>query len=418
MKGFPDRRVLMLLENNPFRYDPRPRAEALALLGRGYSVSVISPRPKGAKFFEIDSGVHVYHFPAPPEGNGFVGYLMEYLYATFALLVLSILVFVREGFDILHAHNPPDTLFVIAGFYRLLGRRFVFDHHDLAPEMYLARYGAHSRQWIYRTLLWLEQMSCRMANHVIATNGSYRTIELTRDHVLPERVTIVRNGPDPDVIKPLEPVPGLRDKAGTILCYLGKMAPQDGVDYLIRALTCLLGLGKGDWYCVLVGDGDAVPRLKLLAGELSLTNHLCFTGLVPPSEVPHYLSAADICVSPEPSNSYNDRSTTIKAMEYMAVMKPTVAFDLPEHRATLGEAAVYARPNDELDFARQIAMLIDDPARRLCMGRIGRERIERELAWSHQKDRLLEAYARLESGFKVESHSTPNLRDPSIKGKG
>jgi glycosyltransferase involved in cell wall biosynthesis len=228
---------------------------------------------------------------------------------------------------------------------------------------------------------------------VIATNESYRAIEMARGRVPAERITVVRNGPHLESLHPVEPDAALRQRAGTILGYVGRMGPQDGVDYLLRALYHLVyDLDRRDVFCVIIGKGDMLPELKTLAKELDVEKHVWFTGWIPDEDLIRYLSTADICIDPDPSNPFNDHSTMVKMMEYMALGKPIVAFDLPEHRVTAQAAALYARPNDELDFARQIAALMDDPERRKTMGQQGQERVETELAWSHQEEHLLEAY--------------------------
>jgi len=388
----------MLLENNPFPSDARPRREAQALVRAGYRVSVISPRSHGRKVHDGVDGVRLYQFPPPPDARGFLGYLWEYAYSTAVMSTLSLVVLLREGFDILHVHNPPDTFFPIGAFYKLLGKRFVYDHHDLAPEMYSARFkdGNGGNPLVYHTLALLEKLTCRLADRVITTNESYKAMEMSRGRVPAGRITVVRNGPDPLKLQPVEPDPALRQKAGTILGYVGTINPQDGVDYLLRALRYLIyDLGRRDIFCVIIGRGVMLPELKALATSLSIQDHVWFTGWVSDEDLVHYLSTTDICVDPDPSNPFNDRCTMVKMLEYMALAKPIVAFDLPEHRVTAQDAALYARPNDELDFARQIAALMDDPERRAEMGRLGRARIENELAWSYQEIHLLEAYRAL-----------------------
>ena len=370
--------VLMLLENNPYQSDPRPKREACTLVKAGYRVSVICPRPPGGKLYEVMDGVRLYQFPAPAAANGLLGYLWEYGYSMVVTFVISLLVFLREGFDVIHAHNPPDTFFLIAAFYKLLGKRFVYDHHDLAPEMYYARFGDGGNRFVYHTLVLLEKLSCRLADCVIVTNESYKAVEMERGQMPAERITIVRNGPDLEGLQPVEPDPALRQRADTILGYVGRMGPQDGVDYLLRALYHLI--------------------YDLDRRELHIEEYVWFTGWIPDEDLIRHLSTADICVDPDPSNPFNDRSTMVKMMEYMALGKPVVAFDLPEHRVTAQDTALYARPNDELDFARQIVVLMDDPERRKRMGQRGRERIETELAWSYQEEHLLEVYEVLSTG--------------------
>lgn len=394
------KRVLMLLENCPYPRDGRVRREARALVTAGYKVSVICPLSAGQHWREVLDGVHVYRFPAPPAGNGFLGYLWEYGYSIVATFFLSLLVLLREGFDVVHAHNPPDIFVFVAGFYKLFGKRFVYDQHDLAPEMYYVRFEGSGNRLVYHALVLLEKLSCRFADHVIATNQSYKTVEMQRGHVPERRITIVRNGPDLNCLQPRESDPDLRQKGKAIIAYAGVMGFQDGVDYLLRALQHLVcDLGRTDFFCVLVGTGDALPSLKSLTEQLDLAEHVLFAGWVEHAEVTRYISVADICVAPEPSNPYNDRSTAVKMMEYMALGKSIVAFDLPEHWVTAQDAAVYARSNDEFDFAQQIAALMDDPERRKKIGQMGRERIDGELAWPYQEKHLLEAYDALNRGF-------------------
>ncbi len=401
MKASAGNRVLMLLENAAYPQDERVRQEATTLAAAGYQVSVISCRWKDQPARELIDGVHVFRFPGPPSASGLVGYLWEYGYSMVVMFALSLSVLREKGFDILHGHHPPDTFALIAAFYKLFGKRYVLDHHDLAPELYSSLFGDGGNRLVYRTLLLFEKLSCRLADCVIATNESYKAIEMQRDRVPEERIHVVRNGPSHDRLRPVEPDPALRAKASTILGYVGAMGPQDGVDYLLRALRFLIhDLGRHDVFCVIVGMGSVLPDLSALAKQLEIDQHVWFTGWVSDEDMVRYLSTVDICVDPDPSNPLNDRSTMAKIMEYMALGKPIVAFDLPEHRFSAQGAAVYAQANDELDFAGQIALLIDDPERRKEMGRLGRERIEAELGWPHQSKKLLHAYETLKRGVK------------------
>jgi len=401
------KRVLMLLENNPYPEDMRVRREAISLTAAGYDVTVICPAPKGRPWYETIDGVRAYRFRAPASGDGFLGYLWEYGYSLAATFFLSLLVCFRHGFDIIHAHNPPDLFVLIAMFYRITGKRFVFDHHDLSPEMYQARFRSGGNQFVFRVLVSFEKLTCWMADHVISTNESYKTVVMERGNVPEDRITIVRNGPNLNRVKQVDPDEKLRQKAGTIIGYVGVMGFQDGIDYLLRALHHLIHeLDQTDFYCVLVGKGDARDSLIELAAELKLDDHVWFTGRVPDDDLLRFLSTADICVVPDPSNPFNDRSTMIKMMEYMALSKPIVAFDLPEHQVSAADAALYAQPNDELDFARQLALLMADADRRREMGRLGRQRVETELAWSQQEQCLLDAYQRL-AGERSMSTTEP-----------
>jgi glycosyltransferase involved in cell wall biosynthesis len=387
------KRILMLLENRPYPQDPRVRREAMALSAAGYKVTVICPSDPGQPSRETVKGVQVYRYAPPPPANGFLGYLWEYGYAMAATFVLSLRVFFGDGFEVVHAHNPPDTFVFIAGFYKLFGKRFIFDHHDLSPEMYRARFPGGGSLLVYDVLVLLEKLTCRLANHVIATNESYKKIEMERGRVPEARITIVRNGIELDRLRSVEPDHALRQRGKMIIGYVGVMGFQDGVDNLLRALHHLLrDLRRTDFYCILIGDGDAWPGLKNLVRELALDEYVWLPGPIFGGDLLRYLSATDICVDPDPSNPYNDRSTMIKMMEYMALGKPIVAYDLPEHRFTAQQAAVYVPPNDEFAFAQAISELMDNPQRRETLAEFGRRRVRTELAWDFSVPQLLKAY--------------------------
>jgi glycosyltransferase involved in cell wall biosynthesis len=408
MKASAGSRILMLLENQTFPQDARVRSESYALVDAGYSVTVICPRRDGQPRSETVNGVRVIRYRRPPTGSGLWGYLLEYGYATAVAFLLSLWVAIRGGFDVVHSHNPPDTMFVIGAFFKLFGKRYVFDHHDLSPEMYNARFGGQGNPLVFRVLVLLERLSCKVADEVIATNESYREMEMRRDNVIPDRITIVRNGPDLARLRLVEPDSELRALAKTIIGYVGVMGYQDGVDYLLRAFHHLISdLGRSDFYAVLIGVGDAWDDLRVLADELSLGDHVRFTGTISDDDLRRYLSTADICVDPDPSNSFNDRSSMIKVSEFMALRKPIVMFDLVENRITAQQAAVVVPANDELAFARAIAELMDDPERRARMGTYGRRRVEETLAWSHWAPKLVDVYEQLLPirGAAVVSHS-------------
>lgn len=386
----------MLLENNPYPHDGRVRREAQTLVEAGYQVTVISPAPPGERLYETVDEVRVVRYRAPRERDGFIGYLLEYGYAMTITFFLTLLVSVRYGFDAIHAHNPPDTFVFVALWYRMLGKKFVFDHHDLAPEMYDARFPRSANPIVHRALLALERLTFRNADHVIATNESYKAIAIDRGGLPEERVTIVRNGPEPGRVQSVLPDADLRTRGATIIGYVGELAPHDGVDYLIRALAHLVnGLERQDFHCVVVGTGTSLPSLRQLASDLGIARFVTFTGWISDEQLMRYLSTADICVDPDPSNPFTDRSTMIKMTEYMALGKPIVAFDLPEHRRTAEGAALYARPNEESDLAEKLVELMDDPELRREMAEIGLRRVETELGWPHQQRRLLEAYERI-----------------------
>jgi glycosyltransferase involved in cell wall biosynthesis len=285
---------------------------------------------------------------------------------------------------------------LIGGFWKLFGKRFIFDQHDLAPEMYWARFAGKGNRFLHQALLFFERLSCRWADQVIVANESSRRLVVARTGVRPGKVAVVRNGPEACHLQLSEPIMSLCHDPRAVIGYVGVMGHQDGVDYLLRALAQLRrDLGRSDWRCVLVGDGETVPALKKLTVELGISGHVHFTGWLDYRDVPRYIAAMDICVAPDPSNEYSDRSTIIKLMEYMAQAKPIVAFDLPEHRVTAKGSALFASANNELDFARQIARLMDDTGLRQQLGQAGRARAASTLAWSQQEAVLIGAYEKI-----------------------
>ena len=402
-------KVLMLVENS-LPWDLRVHKESQTLQKSGYKVSVISLKKKGQKAREIINGVTVYRIPPVevfekkvPENAGifnrifahviaFIGYFVEYFYFSFMCFLLSFYVLIREGFDVIHAHNPPDTLFFVGAFYKLFGKKFVFDHHDLSPELYLSRFNC-KRNFIYKVLEIFEILSIKCSDVTIATNESYKSVEIKRGGIKPENVFIVRNGPDLERVRSVPKDPDLIKMNKSIIAYCGVMGPQDGVDYLLRAIRILaFEIGRTDFFCIIIGRGDAFEDLKKLAGELKIQEFVRFTGYIPDADMYRYLSTADICVDPDPSSPLNDVSTWIKIMEYMALGKPIVTFDLKETRFSARESAIYVEPNSEKEFAKAIVQLMDDPELRKRLGEYGRERISNELNWNIVGNNLLLAY--------------------------
>lgn len=401
MKAFAGKRVLMMMENTTYPLDLRVRQESLTLVSAGYQVSVICQRGQSQPWWENMDGIFVYRYPAPIQGQGGLSYVWEYAYSFVAMFILSLFVWLIRGFDIIHAANPPDMAVFIALFYKLFGKQFIFDHHDIAPELYLVRYPKKGSRFVHRVLTWLEAMSCKFADHIITTNQSHKEIEMRRGHVPEERITIVRNGPILDCFKLFQLASKLETNKDIVFGYVGAIAPQDGLDYFLRALQSLVTvLDRHDFSCVIIGNGSALNDLEIQSKQLGLLPYVSFTGFLPHTEALKFLSTVDICVDSDPSNIYNDHCTMIKMMEYMALSKPIVAFDLPEHRVTAGEAALYAQPNDELDFARKLKTLMDDPELRTRMGKLGRQRVENELAWQYQSVNLIRAYETMSAHSK------------------
>ena len=406
------RKILMLVENH-FPQDTRVTNEARLLVDAGYQVAVIALRKQSQARRETLDGIEVYRVPtlelfkktSPANGNrtnllfiklkSFLGYVVEYSYFTAACLIVSAYIFVRRGFDVMHAHNPPDTLFLVALPFKLLGKKFVFDQHDLCPELYRSRYSA-TEGFYTRFLRVFEWCSLKLADITIATNESYKQIQIKRANKNPSDVFVVRNGPNQMRMTPTAPSARLKGINKSILCYVGSLNPQDGVDYLLRSLRHLLhGLKRSDFYCVIMGSGDSLQDLRDLAGNLKLNGCVELTGFISDEDLQANLAAADICVDPDPSSPLNDVSTWIKVMEYMASAKPIVSFDLKETRFSARDAAIYVEPNNEAEFAEAIAQLMDRPELQKKMGTYGRRRVEEELQWTKVGKNLLSAYETL-----------------------
>jgi glycosyltransferase involved in cell wall biosynthesis len=409
-------KVLMLVENT-YPGDIRVFKQSQTLQQAGYQVNVIALRRKGQTRYQEIGGVRVFRIPRltlfkklGSKRNllsrlvgaiqSLLGYVVEYVYFTAACLFVSVYIFVRWGFHVVHAHNPPDTLWVVGIFYKLFGVHFVFDHHDLSPELYLARYELPPSKAgaTYKVLMAFEKISLWLSTVSIATNESYKAVQIQRGGKRPEEIFVVRNGPDLNRVRLVAPDQRLKSMNRCIFGYVGAMNPQDGLDYMLRSLHILLNkFGRKDFYCVAVGAGDSLDGLRKLVHELGLEDHVWFTGIVSDDDLMRYLSTSDICLDPNPSNPLNDVSTWIKVMEYMALGKPIVAFDLKETRFSASKAAVYVEPNNEEAFAKAICELMDDPARRREMGEFGIRRVDTDLKWDVVSTELLRAYETLQA---------------------
>jgi glycosyltransferase involved in cell wall biosynthesis len=373
--------------------------ELNALRRGGWEVSAVCPMGESwTAPYEVIDGIHVWRYPAPPPTRGFVSYVWEFLYCWLQTLRLTFIVLARRGFDVIHAANPPDTFWAIALLFKPFGVRYVFDHHDLCPELYVSRFGPSREGTLpHRALRLLEWMQFRVADQVISTNESYRQIAIERGGVRPDRVTVVRSGPSRERFAVVRPVDAaLKRGHAHLVAYLGVMAPQDGVDHLLRAAAHLVHTrGRRDTGFTLVGAGDSFEDLLALAKELDLTDWVQFTGRIPDAEVEAILATADVCACPDPKNPLNDVSTMNKVLEYMACGRPIVAYDLREHRFSAGDGALYAEPNRIEDLAARIEQLLDDPALRERLGALNRRRFLERMAWEHSAGELLGAYERL-----------------------
>lgn len=386
------RRVLIIVENLPSPFDRRVWQEATTLRQNGYEVSIICPTGKGyEKKYEVIDGIHIYRHNLPLEAEGALGYAIEYATALFWEFVLAWRVLLTRGFDAIHACNPPDNIFLVGGFFKLLGKKFLFDHHDINPELYEAKFGR--RDFFYKVMLAWERWTFKTADVSIATNESYRRIAIERGGMPPEKVFVVRSGPKLDRLKILQPVESLKRGRRYLVGYVGVMGAQEGIDYLLRSIRHIVkDMGREDIHFGLVGGGTSLDQMKAYADELGVGDFVTFTGRVPDRELLEMLNTADVCVNPDVANEMNDKSTMNKIMEYMALGKPIVQFDLTEGRFSAQDASVYAARNDEVDFARRIVELIDDPEKRKAMGEYGKRRVETELEWKYEAPKLLAAY--------------------------
>lgn len=386
------RRVLFIVENLPSPFDRRVWQEATTLQQAGYEVSIICPTGKGyEKKHEMIEGVNIYRHNLPLEAEGALGYLMEYSVALFWEFVLAWRVLLTHGFDAIHACNPPDNIFLVGGFFKIFGKKFLFDHHDINPELYEAKFGR--RDFFYKVMLAWERWTFRTADVSIATNESYKQIAVERGGMAPERVFVVRSGPKLERMQILPPLDALKQGRAYLVGYVGVMGKQEGIDYLLRAAKYIVhDLNRSDVHFGLVGGGTSLDEMKAYADELGIGEYVTFTGRVPDREMLEMLNTAEVCVNPDVANEMNDKSTMNKIMEYMALGKPIVQFDLTEGRFSAQEASLYARKNDEQDMAVKIIELLDDPEKRLKMGAYGRKRVEEELAWHHEAPKLLQAY--------------------------
>jgi glycosyltransferase involved in cell wall biosynthesis len=387
--------ILVLVENESLPSDGRVWAECLVLREAGFDIVAICPQGRAwdREQLEYRDGVAIHRFPASYSSGSVLGYVEEYWHAFWHVWRLSRSLRNRHSFSVVHAANPPDFLLIAVWPLKRRSTRFIFDHHDLAPELYLTRFG-RGRRLLYWVARALERFSFHLADVVIATNESYRSVATSRGRKSRENVFVVRNAPDLSMFRPTPPDPTLKRGKPHLITYVGNMAPQDGVDHAVRALA-ILRRRREDWQAVFAGSGDSAPEMRRLALELKLDDLVDFTGSLARDEVVRLLATSDVCLAPEPRTALNDASTMIKIGEYMAMERPIVAYDLTESRFTAGPAALYATDNDPGIFADRIDELLDDPERRAEMGKIGRARVEAALSWEHSARNLLAAYERV-----------------------
>ncbi len=388
-------RVLMIVENLPLPFDRRVWQEACTLRDEGYEISIVCPQTKSyPEPYVYLEGIHIHRHPLPFEAEGALGYLLEYGTALFWEFWLSCKIAWLRGFDIIHICNPPDLLFLVALPFKLFGKKLVFDHHDINPELFEAKFG--KKGLLYYLVRWFERCSFYFSDISIATNDSYKKIAIERGRMDPDKVFVVRSGPKLERMKILPADPYWKHGCRHMVGYVGVMGKQEGIEYLLEAARIMIhDHGRKDVHFCLVGGGTSLPLMQELAIKLHINNAVTFTGRVPDETLLAVLNTADVCVNPDVANAMNDKSTMNKIMEYMALEKPIVQFDLAEGRVSAGASSRYAKANDAQDLALHIEHLLDNPLLRKEMGKIGRERIEEQLAWQYEVPKLLSAYKSL-----------------------
>lgn len=385
--------ILIIVENLTVPLDRRVWQEARALQEAGYTVSVVCP--KGGRHtapYEVLEGIHIFRHPLPIEADGALGYALEYSWALAWAFALSVKAYFKVGFDAVQACNPPDLLFLIGGFWKyLFGKRFVFDHHDINPELYEAKFGKQGG--FHKLLLWLERLTFNTADVSIATNETFKDIAVKRGGMSPERVYIVRSVPDLTRFKRVAPNLDLKNGRKHLIGYVGIMGAQDGVDLLIESMDEMVNeQGRQDIQCAIVGSGTELPKLQRMARDKGLEDYITFTGFLSGEPLLKAFSAFDIGAIPDPKNTYNDKISMNKVFEYMCLGIPFVSFDLIEGKKASGDAALYAGNNDPKVLAHQMLRLVDDADLRGALGEEGQIRAKALLKWENERGRLLAAY--------------------------
>jgi glycosyltransferase involved in cell wall biosynthesis len=389
-------RVLIIVENLPVPFDRRTWSEATTLRDAGHEVTVICPNGPGYQHaHEVIDGIRIYRHPLPIEARGAAAYFIEYPIALFWEFVLALKVWRRHGFDVIHACNPPDLIFLVALFFKIFaGKSFVFDHHDANPEFYEAKFGRRGVLW--QSLRLAEKLTFKAADISIATNESYRRMAIERGGMRPERVFVVRSGPNLGRVKKRPADPIWRNGRKFLVGYVGVISRAEGLDLLLASVRhAVYDRGRKDIHFAVAGSGPELDAIKQMAQDLKVADYVTFSGRVDDTKLFTMLSTADVCVNPDRVTAMNEISTMNKIMEYMALSKPIVQFDVKEGRFSAQDASLYAKANDPIDFAEKVLKLIDDPERRARMGAYGRNRVEQALAWHHEQPKLLNAYAKL-----------------------
>lgn len=391
------RKVLIIVENLPVPFDTRVWQEATTLAMNGYTVSVICPKGKVyTQEEEYLQGVHIFRHDLPAEGNGAVGYAKEYLTALKEELRLAKKVYKEIGFDVIHGCNPPDDIYMVAKHFKKYGVKYVFDHHDICPELFEAKFGKTSGL-LYKSQLWLEKQTYKHCTFAFVTNESYKKIAIERGKMNPNNVIVLRSGPKLERMRIMPPVESIKRGYKYMVGYLGVIGQQEGIEYLLDAAKYIKEHDNNVFWGI-VGGGPHLKALKKQAHDMGLDDCVEFTGRASDQQMLEYLNTADVCVNSDKYNSMNDKSTMNKILEYMALAKPIVQFDLTEGRYSAQDASLYAKNNDAEDMAKKIMELLDNPELRKKMGAYGRNRVVNELSWEHTSKALLEGYEKFFTG--------------------
>lgn len=391
MEKLKGKHILIVVENLPVPFDRRVWQEANTLSENGAKVSIICPIMKGyTKKYEVLNDIEIYRHPLPFEASGALGYLLEYSTALFWETWLSLKIYAKKRFHVIHGCNPPDLIFIVAFFFKILGVKYVFDHHDINPELYIAKY--NKKGFFYKLMVFFEKLTFKTANYSIATNESYKEIAIRRGGMDPKKVQVIRSGPKLDRLRILPTEEKYKKGRKFLIGYVGVIGEQEGVDLLLQSFKIIVSK-RDDVHLAIVGGGTHLEELKKMCTQLDLDDFVDFYGRVSDEILVGVLNTADVCVNPDKPTEMNNLSTMNKIMEYMALKKPIVQFDLKEGRFSAVEASLYAK--DIIDFSEKIEFLLDDEVLRFKMGNYGYDRVIKELSWDHESEKLVKFYERV-----------------------
>jgi glycosyltransferase involved in cell wall biosynthesis len=393
MSSFQEKHILIIVENLPVPFDRRVWQEANTLLDNGAKVSIICPKMKDyLASFEVINGIEIYRHYLPFEARGAVGYLFEYSVALFWEFFLSWKIYFKNRFHVIHGCNPPDLIFLVALCFKIFGVQYVFDHHDINPELYIAKF--NRKGFFYKIMVLFERLTFATADFSIATNESYKDIAIRRGKMAEDNIQVIRSGPKLDRLRLVPPDNKFRKGRKYLVGYVGVIGEQEGIDLLLESVMLIISK-RDDIQFAIVGGGSNLEKMKQLSEKSGLGKFVDFYGRVPDDLLVAILNTADICVNPDKPTEMNNLSTMNKIMEYMALKKPVVQYDLKEGRFSAQEASLYARCGDANDFADKIILLIDDPELRARMGSFAYDRVINELSWDFEKVKLIKFYNRI-----------------------